>query len=268
MLQHDGPPRIEPAVARVTARPAFGKDFAAQTAVDGAPADAEVEPDPLPWPALAGERPHLLVLGLAPLVARTSQERDSFLRLGGREKESAVQARDLAAGLVDRAKVLGMEGEHHFQRLGQVLQQVEAVGDLHRRRGAATRALGVGAGAVACDHRDTGMRAQPRRQRVRLAIGQQRHRTAALQIHQHSAVSGALAQRPVVHPESGRGHGRRHGGLPNPPQQRVAAGSQSELGAKTHASTAAERQAQGGQPGIQAPRPARPREAQSRAGAR
>ena len=47
--------------------------------------------------------------------------------------------------------------------------------------------------------------------------------------------------------------------MPNPPQQRVAAGSQSELGAKTHASTAAERQAQGGQPGIQAPRPARPR---------
>ena len=132
--------------------------------------------------------------GLAPLVACTSQERDSFLRLGGREKESAVQARGLAAGLVDRAKVFGMEGERHFQRLGQVLQQMKAVSDLHRRRGTPTRPLGVSAGAVACDHRDTGMRAQPRRERVRLAIGQQRHRTAALQIHQHSTVSGALAQ--------------------------------------------------------------------------
>jgi hypothetical protein len=46
--------------------------------------------------------------------------------------------------------------------------------------------------------------------------------------------------------------------LSNPAQQCVAAGGQSELGPKAHASTAAERQAQGGQPGIQAPRPARP----------
>jgi len=93
MLQHDGLPRIEPAAACVTARPALGQGFAAQTAVDGTPADAEVKPDPLPWPALAGEHPHPIVLSLTPLVARASQERDSFLRLSGREKKMAVPRR-------------------------------------------------------------------------------------------------------------------------------------------------------------------------------
>jgi hypothetical protein len=39
----------------------------------------------------------------------------------------------LPAPLLGRAQVLGMGGEHHLQRLGQVLQQVEAVGDLNRR---------------------------------------------------------------------------------------------------------------------------------------
>src|SRR4051794_41866162 len=138
MLQHNGPPRIEPAVARITTRPAFGKDFAAQTAVDGAPAEAELGPDPFPWPALAGERPHLLVPGLAPLVARTSQERDPFLRLGGREKESAVQARGLAAGPGGPAEGVGMGRGRHLQRLRPGLPQGGAVGDLPRPRGTPT----------------------------------------------------------------------------------------------------------------------------------
>ena len=204
------------------------------------------------------ECPHLLVLSPAPLVPRASQEPGSLLRFGGRQKKIAVPAHGLAAGLIDRAKVLGMAGEYHLQHLGQVLQQVEAVSDLHRRRRTAARALSISTGAVACDHRDTRMRAQPGRERVRLAIGQQRHRTTALEVDQDGAVGDALAQCPVVHAESGRGHGRWYGGLPNPAQQCVAAGGQSELGPKAHASAAAKRQAQGGQPGIQAPRPARP----------
>jgi hypothetical protein len=62
---------------------------------------------------LAEERPHPLVLSLAPLVARASQERDSFLRLGGREKKMAVLAHGLAAVLVNRAKVL-RGGFHNY----------------------------------------------------------------------------------------------------------------------------------------------------------
>jgi hypothetical protein len=104
------------------------------------------------------------------------------------------------------------------------------------------------------------MRAQPCRQRVALAIGQERHGPAALEVHQDGAVGGALAQGPVVHAESGGGDDRRHGGLPNSAQQRVAAGHQPERAAEAHAGGAAERHAQGREPGIQAPGPARPRE--------
>src|SRR3954454_15526199 len=104
-------------MARVTTRPALGKGFAAQMPGDSAPADAKAKADPVPRPALAMQGPHLLVLSLAPLVARTSQEPGSFLRLGGREKKSAILAHGLAAGLVDRAQVFGLDGEHHFQHL-------------------------------------------------------------------------------------------------------------------------------------------------------
>src|SRR3954469_12933525 len=110
MLDHDGPPRIDPAAARITTRPALRKGLAAQVPGDGAPADAEAKGNPVPRPALAMEGPHLLMLRLAPLVPRASQEPGSFLRLGGREKKIAVPAHGLAAGLIDRAKVLGMTG--------------------------------------------------------------------------------------------------------------------------------------------------------------
>src|SRR3954467_8784907 len=82
--------------------------------------------------------PHLLVLSLGPLVARASQEPGSFLRLGGREKKRAILAHGLATGLVDRAQGFGLAGENPFQHLGQVLQQMEAVGDLYRLRRAIT----------------------------------------------------------------------------------------------------------------------------------
>src|SRR3954470_7440392 len=123
------------------------------------------------------ECPYLLVLSLAPLVARASQEPSSRLRLGGREKKIAVPVHGLTAGLIDRAKVLGMAGKYHFQHLDPVLQQMKKGGHLPPHRAPAARALGISPGGVGCDPRDTGMRAQQSRERVRLAIGQQRHRT-------------------------------------------------------------------------------------------
>ena len=61
------------------------------------------------------ECPHLLVLSLAPRMARASQEPAPFLRLGGRENKIAILAHNLTAGLVDRATSFGVDGEHHFQ---------------------------------------------------------------------------------------------------------------------------------------------------------
>src|SRR5689334_14997172 len=153
MLHHDGLPPIELATARVTARPALGKGFAAQMPVDGTPTDAEARADPVSRPTLAMECPHPLVLSLAPLVARASQEPDPFLRLGGRENKIAVLAHDLTAGLIDRAKGFGVDGEHHFQHLGEVVQQMEAVGELHRLRRAGPRTLAIDAGGGACGPR-------------------------------------------------------------------------------------------------------------------
>jgi len=96
--------------------------------------------------------------------------------------------------------------EGGLQRLGQVLQEVEAVGDLHRLGRAAPDAVGVGAGAIAGDHRDAGVLAQPRRQGARLAVGQQRHRPPPLQVDQHGAVAVALAQGPIIDAEDRRRH--------------------------------------------------------------
>jgi len=56
---------------------------------------------------------------------------------------------------------------------GEVLPQVEPVGNLDRARGASARTVGVGAGAVPADHLHTGMGRQPVSQQLGLAALQQ-----------------------------------------------------------------------------------------------
>jgi len=48
MLYHDGLPRIDQAMARITTCPALRKGFAAQMPGDSAPADAKAKADPVP----------------------------------------------------------------------------------------------------------------------------------------------------------------------------------------------------------------------------
>ena len=159
---------------------------------------------------------------------------------------------------LDRAQVLGVRGERGLQRLGQVLQQVEAVGDLHRPGRAAPDAVGVGAGAVARHDRDPGVLAQPAGEGLGLAVGQQRHRPPPLQVDQHGAVAVALAQRPVVDPEDrGRDLGRR-GRRPDQPQQRVARGRHEQLAGQAGAGGPAQREADRRLPAGEARRLARP----------
>jgi hypothetical protein len=117
-----------------------------------------------------------------------------------------------------------MRGERGLQRLGQVLQEVEAICHLHGFGRATPDPVGVGAGTIAGDYPDAGVPAQPAGERLRLTIGQQRHWPATLQVDQHGAISVALAQGPVVDPEHrGRDVGRQGSG-PDQPQQRVARG--------------------------------------------
>jgi len=141
----------------------------------------------------------------------------------------------IATSLLGCVQVRGMGAEHQFQRLGQVLQQVEAVRDLHRPGCAMACALGKGARPVARDHLDTRVLAQPRGQGVRLAAGQQRHRAMPFEVHQHGAVGVALAQSPIVNAEHGRGYDGWHGRLPYYVQQRVAARHKPKLAPEAHA---------------------------------
>jgi hypothetical protein len=154
----------------------------------------------------------------------------------------------MVPGLLGGAQVASVGGEHQLQRLGQVLQQVEAVRDLHRLGRAAAGSLGIRTRPVARDHGDAGVGAQPGRERVRLAVGQQRHRVPPLQVHQHGAVGVSFTHRPVVHTEGGRGHDGRHGGSPDQVQQRVAARRQPELAAEACAGRPAQRQSQSREP--------------------
>ena len=183
----------------------------------------------------------------------------SCRRPGRRDRHgTAVGAASPMPRPLDRAQVRGVRGERGLQRLGQVLQQVEAVGDLHRLGRAAPGAVGVGAGAVARHDLDPGVLAQPAGEGLRLAVGQQRHRPPPLQVDQHGAVAVALAQRPVVDPEDrGRDLGRR-GRRPDQPQQGVARGRHEQGAAQPGAGGAAQREADRRLPAGEARRPARP----------
>jgi aldehyde:ferredoxin oxidoreductase len=94
--------------------------------------------------------PNLFMHGNASLPASCRQHPGRCLRHAGRHGEGAVfGGHGLTAPLLDRAQVLGMGGEHHLQRLSQVLQQVKAVGNLDSRGCAVAGALGIGTGAIA-----------------------------------------------------------------------------------------------------------------------
>jgi len=96
-------------------------------------------------------------------------------------------------------------GDALLDGLGEVLPQVEPVGDLDRVRRAGPGAVGVGAGAVSADDLDAGVRGQPVRQRLRVAAFEEVQRGAGLDVDDQRAVVLAAADREVVDP----GHPRR-----------------------------------------------------------
>ncbi len=86
------------------------------------------------------------MLGQAPRSAPGRQKPCLRLGLGWRDGHGAMLSeRRVVTGLLGCVQVRGMAAEHHLQRLDQVLQQVEAVCDLHRPRRAMARTLGKGA---------------------------------------------------------------------------------------------------------------------------
>ena len=162
VFKSDVSPRVEPAAAAVAAALALGEALAAQVAEHGRAADAEMAGDRPPRPALTFQRPHSPVRGEVPLPALGGQLFRLGLGLGQRHGDAAQRGGfDVTTGLLNGAQVARVGGESYFQRLGQVLQQVEAVRDLHGCGRAVAGALGICAGTVARDHCDPGVLAQP-----------------------------------------------------------------------------------------------------------
>jgi hypothetical protein len=94
--------------------------------------------------------------------------------------------------------------EELLQRLAQVTDHVEAVGDLSGLRSAARRGLRKDGGAIPADHADARIRGQPRDDLVGVACGQQRGGAVALQFDDHRAIADAFAPRPFVQADDPR----------------------------------------------------------------
>jgi hypothetical protein len=168
-LEDVGSPGVEQAAPGIAAALALREGLALEPAVGRPPTDAELAGDRLAGPALPEQGPSLL-MQREPLPATLGGAcRDPGRRRGWRH------ANHLARSLrpPERAEILGVRREQRLQRLGEVVQEVEAVRHLGGLGHATPCAVDVGAGAVARDDLHAGVGLPPCRQRIRLAPGQE-----------------------------------------------------------------------------------------------
>lgn len=120
-------------------------------------------------------------------------------------------------------------GQPSPDHLAQVDQQVPAVGDLDRLRGAQADAAGVLGRAVPCHHLDGVVFAQPSRQGLRSAVGQEIDNAARFQVDQNGPVGLPLPERPVVDPQDARRTARGQWDGAHEAQHAVGAGRHTEV---------------------------------------
>lgn len=119
--------------------------------------------------------------------------RHPFQRWAGRHRPGCARR----FGRLAQAFAVGSHDP--VDRRGQVAQQVPAVGDLDRLRGALTGAFGIGAAAVSADDADAGMPAKPGGDGVGVTIIEQVDRAVGGHVDDHGAVDVAAPHREVVH---------------------------------------------------------------------
>jgi hypothetical protein len=109
--------------------------------------------------------------------------------------------------------VLAVSADRPLDRLGEVVPQMPAVGDLDRLRCAAGGAVGVEAGAVPADHLGARPGLEPVGERVGGPAVEDVDRPAGLDVDQQRPVPAPFAQRELVraeHPrrcgDGGQGH--------------------------------------------------------------
>jgi hypothetical protein len=95
-------------------------------------------------------------------------------------------------------------GDALLDGLGEVLPQVEPVGDLDRLRCPGPGAVRERARPVTADHLDAGVRGQPVRERPGVAALEEVERRAGLAVNQQRAVVLAAPDREVIDPEDPR----------------------------------------------------------------
>jgi hypothetical protein len=123
---------------------------------------------------------------------------------------------------------------------------VEPVGNLGRLWSAGPDTVSIGAGPVAGDDLDTGMRLQPGGDGLGLPVGQQIDRAVAtLQIHDQGAVALAAAPSPVIDADDARRRRRFDRNGPDQTQKRVAAHRHGEPGRQARSQFTARAQGQG-----------------------
>lgn len=86
-----------------------------------------------------------------------------------------------------RPQIPMMAGETLTHRVGKIVQEMPAVGDLNGGRYALADAVGVGARTIAGNELDAGMRLQPGGDGVGLTVGQQVDRASAVEINDDGA---------------------------------------------------------------------------------
>jgi hypothetical protein len=134
--------------------------------------------------------------------------------------------------------------EHLLEGVGNVLCQVETVGNLIGLRRPLIRSFGVRPGTISHDGRDAGVLPQPRRQRLCVAAVQQLDRAVGLQIDQERGIATTTAEGQVVYTQDARRGGLRRRHRVGQPQQRIvtrrSAGTVSESRPGTSAKCVAE----------------------------
>ena len=217
-----------------------------QIAKDRTPAEPHLRGDGGNGPAGAVQGPHLLIEGLP--AGRTLGGLLLHGRRRGwgwhRRRARPLGQRDrlLAHRLINGVEGLGMRRKDLVQRFGQVLEQMDTVGDLGGGGCPLARALGVGLRAITRDHFNPRMLSQPLGEGVGSAIREERDRLVTLQIDQHGPIGVALPQGKIVHAQDGGGGARRDRQLAEQAPQGVPADGQAELRAQQRARSPTERE--------------------------
>ena len=141
--------------------------------------------------------------------------------------------------------------------LAEILQQMEAIGDLLRVRRAASGTIRVEIAAIPRDHADTGACVEPRRDRIGGALGEQIDHAMPCEVAEDRAVASPFLPRPVVHTNHLGPDGERERCRAHEAQQRLVARWHPEVAGETGTGLAAEGDADLGERGEQAVAPTR-----------